>query len=118
MFTPFFYITFLCNNIKIRFFWIEMKYLMSTIMQMYILIIYSIMVFFQCFLCQTENDFNALCHKLKEHLVQSDQLPSQSLITICDDRPSDWMLDSSGNLSSSENVVVSLSGTSFSSSVS
>lgn len=69
---------------------------------------------FQCFLCQTENDFNTLCQKLKEHLVQSDQSPSQSLITICDDRPSNWTLDSSGNLSSSsENVTVSLSGKLF-----
>lgn len=66
---------------------------------------------FQCFLCRTENDFNSLCHELKVHLVQSDQAPSQSLITICDDRPSDWMLESSGNLSeSSENAAVSLSG--------
>lgn len=69
---------------------------------------------FQCFLCQTENDFNALCHELKVHIVQSDQTPSQSLITICDDRPLDWTLESSGNLSeSSENAVVSLSGKEF-----
>jgi len=62
-------------------------------------------------MCKTENDFNTLCHELKVHLVQSDQSPSQSLITICDDRPSDWTLDTSGNLStSSENVAVSLSG--------
>lgn len=63
-----------------------------------------------CFMCQTENDFNALCHELKVHLVQSDQSPSQPLITICDERPSDWTLDTSGALStSSENVAVSLS---------
>jgi len=62
-------------------------------------------------MCQTENDFNALCHELKVHLVQSDQSPSQPLITICDERPSDWTLDTSGTLStSSENVAVSLSG--------
>lgn len=62
-------------------------------------------------MCKTENDFNTLCHELKVHLVQSDQSPSQSLITICDDRPSDWTLDTSENLStSSENVAVSLSG--------
>lgn len=66
---------------------------------------------FQCFLCQTEEDFNALCQELKVHLVQSDQASSQSLITICDDRPSDWTLDSTGNLTtSSDNVAVSLSG--------
>ncbi|VVC26697.1 Hypothetical protein CINCED_3A005857 [Cinara cedri] len=63
-----------------------------------------------CFLCQTENDFKELCHELKEHLVQSNQTPSQSLITICEERPSDWKLDSSSNLSSSsDNVAVSLS---------
>lgn len=62
-------------------------------------------------MCQTENDFNALCHELKIHLVQSDQSPSQPLITICDERPSDWTLDTSETLStSSENVTVSLSG--------
>jgi len=62
-------------------------------------------------MCQTENDFDALCHELKVHLVQSDQSPSQPLITICDERPSDWTLDTSGTLSaSSENVAVSLSG--------
>jgi hypothetical protein len=66
---------------------------------------------FQCFLCQTEDDFNSLCQELKIHLVQSDQAPSQSLITICDDRPSNWTLDSTGNLSaSSDNMAVSLSG--------
>lgn len=65
-------------------------------------------------MCQTENDFNALCHELKVHLVQSDHSPSQPLITICDDRPSDWNLDTSGTLStSSENVAVSLSGRSY-----
>ncbi|XP_050528847.1 cysteine protease ATG4B-like [Daktulosphaira vitifoliae] len=65
-----------------------------------------------CFLCKTEDDFHLLCHELKVHLVQSDQA-SQSLITICDDRPIDWTLDSSSNLStlttSYEAVTVSLS---------
>lgn len=66
---------------------------------------------FQCFFCKTEDDFNALCQELKLHLVQSDQAPSRSLITICDDRPSDWTLDNTGNLStSSDNITVSLSG--------
>lgn len=45
------------------------------------------------------------------HLVQSNQAPSQSLITICDNRPFDWTLDSSENLSvPSDNIVASLSG--------
>lgn len=76
----------------------------------YCLFTYSLMWHFQCFLCQTENDFSTLCQELKIHLVQSDQSPSQSLITICDDRPSDWTLDSSGNLSTSSDVAASLSG--------